>query len=173
MDMLTSETGSRMPPNSPATENQAMPLDGNCALAQSHLTILQGIIGRLATNSANAKTWCIALVSAILVVLADGKANQLIWIVPLPIVLLASIDAYYLGLERQFRSHYEGFVKKLGEGIATADDLLIQPPRSTPSLVLTATWKGFWSLGTCPFYFGLLAVAFAAGSALSWPAPLC
>jgi len=38
---------------------------------QSYLTILQDVIGRMASNSAGAKTWCIALVSAIIVVIAD------------------------------------------------------------------------------------------------------
>lgn len=37
---------------------------------QSHLTMLQGIIGRLAYNSASSKTWCVSLVSALVVVVA-------------------------------------------------------------------------------------------------------
>lgn len=51
---------------------------------QSYLNILQTIINRMATNSANCKTWCVTLVSAILVIIVDkGKADY-IWITLIP-----------------------------------------------------------------------------------------
>jgi len=46
----------------------------NPQVVQSHLTILQAVIQRMASNSASSKTWCVTLVSAILVIVADkGK----------------------------------------------------------------------------------------------------
>jgi len=38
---------------------------------QAHLGILQGVIERMASNSTSSKSWCITIVSAILVVVAD------------------------------------------------------------------------------------------------------
>ena len=70
---------------------------------QSYLTILQGVIGRMASNSAGAKTWCIALVSAIIVAVADKGEPRYVWIALVPVGLFFVLDAYYLGLERQFR----------------------------------------------------------------------
>src|ERR1700751_179576 len=41
-----------------------------------YLTILQSVIARMGTNSSNCKNWCVALVSAIVVVVADrGKPD--------------------------------------------------------------------------------------------------
>jgi carbon starvation protein CstA len=86
---------------------------------QSYLGILQGVITRMATNSANAKAWCVALVSAIVVIIADKGRPEYVWISCVPIVLFFALDAYYLGLERLFRDVYNGFVRKLHEGTAT------------------------------------------------------
>lgn len=46
----------------------------NSQAIQTHLEITQSVIQRMAVNSASCKTWCITLVSAILVIVADkGK----------------------------------------------------------------------------------------------------
>ena len=42
---------------------------------QTYLTLLQGIINRFAANSSNCKTWCVTLVSAIVVFSADKKLS--------------------------------------------------------------------------------------------------
>ena len=90
---------------------------------QSYLTILQTVIGHMATNSASCKTWCVTLVSAIIVIIAgQGKPNY-VWISVVPIALFMLLDAYYLSLERQFRSVYNDLVRKLRFGKATIDDV--------------------------------------------------
>lgn len=38
---------------------------------QAHVSMLQGIINRMANNSANCKTWTITIVAAMLVLLVD------------------------------------------------------------------------------------------------------
>lgn len=82
----------------------------------------------MATNSASSKAWCITLVSAVLVIVADkGKPNYA-FIALLPTLLFLALDAYYLGLERAFRSAYNDFVKKVHLGTATADDLYAVAP---------------------------------------------
>lgn len=45
---------------------------------QSYLGILQRVINRMAANSSACKTWCIALVSAIVVITAD-KGKPVYW----------------------------------------------------------------------------------------------
>jgi len=43
---------------------------------QAHLGIAQAVIQRMAANSASCKAWCITLVAAILVIVADkGKPS--------------------------------------------------------------------------------------------------
>ena len=74
--------------------------------AQAHMTMLQGIVQRMAANSASCKTWCITIVSAVVVAVADKGNANLLWIAALPIPAFFMLDVYYLGLERGFRESY-------------------------------------------------------------------
>ena len=42
-------------------------LNENCPAVQTHLTMMQGVIGRMAENSRSCKVWCVTLVAAVLV----------------------------------------------------------------------------------------------------------
>src|SRR5688572_18813742 len=124
---------------------------------QSYLTILQGVIGRMASNSAGAKTWCIALVSAIIVVVADKAEPGYVWIALVPVALFFLLDAYYLGLERQFRDHYNDFIGKLHEEKAKVEDVFIVTPGGGLSGTMRAALWACWSASVWPFYL-LLAL---------------
>ncbi len=123
---------------------------------QSYLTILQGVITRMASNSSSAKSWCIALVSAIVVVIADKGDPAYVWIALVPIVLFCFLDAYYLGLERLFRDGYNAFIRKLHAGSAAIEDVFIVVPGSAGT-VLRAAAAALLSLSIWPFY-GLLVL---------------
>ena len=59
-----------------ATEQTASPLSETSPSVHAHLSILQSVIQRMASNSTSCKTWFITVVSAILVIVADkGKPN--------------------------------------------------------------------------------------------------
>ena len=120
---------------------------------QGYLSILQGTISRMASNSASCKTWCITLVSAIVVLIADKGQPNYIWISVVPIVLFLLLDAYYLGLERQFREQYNAFIKKLHDHTATVEDVFILSPAGN---TFYTTACSVVSLSVWPFY-GLLA----------------
>ncbi len=123
---------------------------------QSYLTILQGVITRMASNSASAKSWCVALVSAIVVIIADKGNPAYVWIALVPIVLFCFLDAYYLGLERLFRDVYNGFIRKLHGGTATIEDVFIIAPGGIGAVLRSAA-AATLSLSVWPFY-GLLVV---------------
>ncbi len=129
-------------------------LDIDSPSVQSYLTILQGVITRMAANSASAKSWCVGLVSAIVVVIADKKNPSFVWIAMVPIVLFCFLDAYYLGLERLFREVYNRFIRKLHAGTATIEDVFILAP-GKPGTVLRCAGVACGSLSIWPFY-GLL-----------------
>lgn len=118
---------------------------------QCYLEILQGIIARMASNSANAKSWCVALVSAIIVIIADKCRPEYVWISCVPIILFFVLDAYYLGLERLFRGVYNEFVRKLQSGTATVDDVFVVTPGSGKS-ILRAAAQATASFAIWPFY---------------------
>lgn len=124
---------------------------------QSYLTILQSVISRMATNSSSCKTWCITLVSAIIVIIADkGKPNY-VWISVVPIGLFFLLDAYYLSIERQFRSLYNDFIRKLHFGTATVDDVFYLAPRTGVPHTSWAIVQASGSIAVWPFYL-LLAL---------------
>lgn len=90
---------------------------------QTHLTMIQGVIQRMASNSSGCKAWCITLVSAILVIVADKGEPDYVWIAVLPSVLFAALDVYYLALEKGFRTAYNTFIGKLHKGTLVEEDL--------------------------------------------------
>lgn len=124
---------------------------------QTYLTILQGVINRMAANSAACKTWAVGLVSAILVVASGKNEASLASVSLIPIVLFFFLDAYYLGLERLFRTNYNAFVTKLHAGEAAPADVFVVTPRVTKKDVFRNTLSATTSIAVWPFYL-LLAV---------------
>ena len=107
------------------------PLNETSPSVQTHLGILQSVIQRMATNSTSCKTWCITVVSAILVIVADKGNPKLAFLALVPTFLFLTLDAYYLALEKGFRASYADFVKKLHSGIAKAGDLYAITPKGS------------------------------------------
>jgi hypothetical protein len=106
-----------------ATEKTDSALSETSPSVQTHLGILQSVIQRMAGNSTSCKTWCITVVSAILVIVADKGKPNFAFIALVPTFLFLALDAYYLALEKGFRAAYAEFVKKLHAGVARAEDL--------------------------------------------------
>jgi len=124
---------------------------------QSYLNILQNIISRMAGNSVSCKTWCITLVSGILVVITDKAKPNYGWLALIPAVLFLFLDAYYLGQERAFRATYNDFVRKMHIGIAEPTDLFIVAPLKGFN-VIAATLQSTLSFAIYPFYLTLIVM---------------
>jgi hypothetical protein len=132
----------------------------NSQAVQSHLTIMQSVIQRMAANSTSAKTWCITLVSAILVIVADKQRPQYIWLSLVPAILFLGLDAYYLALERGFRGSYNAFIKKLHSSSLEVDDLFVVEPKGNLAKHFRLALR---SLSIWPFYgMILLVIVFAS-----------
>lgn len=97
---------------------------------QIHLSILQSVIQRMAENSSSAKTWCITLVSATLVLIVEKEKPSLFWVSAFPIVSFGALDIYYLSLEKRFRQTYEEFIGKLHKNELVSADLFEVTPAS-------------------------------------------
>ena len=55
-------------------------LSAESSAVQTHLTIMQGVIKRMAENSRYCKVWCVTLVSAVLVLVArTGDADHAVY----------------------------------------------------------------------------------------------
>jgi hypothetical protein len=106
----------------------------------------------MAANSASSKTWCIALVSAVLLVIADKGTPQLAWVAVIPICLFLVLDAYYLGLERRFRTLYNDFIKKLHDSSVVIEDVFITSPHRGGRATIATTFRAVASFSVWPFY---------------------
>ena len=127
----------------------------NLQAIQTHLGITQSVIQRMASNSSSCKAWCITLVSAILVMIADKGKPQYAVIAFIPTILFFILDAYYLTLERMFRKSYNSFVEKLHSGNITASDLYAMSPSGS---LAKDVFKSFLSFSIWPFYLTLLGM---------------
>lgn len=131
----------------------------NAQAVQTHLGILQGVIQRMASNSASAKTWCVTLVSAILVVGADKSRPGLVWLALIPTILFLGLDAYYLALEKGFRASYAKFIERLHrKTLQESDFYAIEPTGRFERLFLSS----LVSLSVWPFYVTLIGMTFIA-----------
>ncbi len=132
--------------------------DFNSPSVHSYLSILQSVIGRMATNSSSCKTWCITIVSAILVVVADKAEPLYVCIAVIPAVLFFGLDSYYLALERLFRDQYNAFIRKLHQNSAAIEDVFIVHPDGGTLSLLGATLCAAASVSVWPFYLVLFAM---------------
>lgn len=127
----------------------------------AHLSMIQAVIGRMATYSASVKTFCVTLVAAIIALTSSGKAEPWLPSLMLAIVLIfAVLDAYYLGLERAFREHYAGVVDR---DLALAGDLHI----SARTTAIAAIRSSILSVSVLGFFVPLAIILFIALSLAS------
>lgn len=126
--------------------------------AQAHLGILQNVIQRMASNSSASKTWCITIVSAILVIVADKGKPDFAWIAVLPTFLFMCLDSYYLALEKGFRESYKTFIRKLHEGSIAPEDLYSISPEGCQSKHQIDSLKSFSIWGFYAMLFILVAL---------------
>ncbi len=135
------------------------PLNEESASVQSHLQIMQGVIQRMASNSTSCKAWCITIVSAILVLIADKNKPELAWLALFPSFLFLALDAYYLALEKAFRASYNEFIKKLHSNSLFSDDLYSIMPKGNMTEHQIESLKSFSVWG---FYAALIILVVMA-----------
>ena len=134
-------------------------LDADSPAVQTHLNIMQDVIRRMAENSRSCKVWCITLVSATLVLVAQTGNPQNALLAIVPAVLFLALDTYYLALERDFRSAYDAFVQRLHRGeLVPADLYVVKPSGTIPPLFL----RCLLSFSIWPFYLMVAALVLLA-----------
>ena len=125
----------------------------------AHLANMQSVIQRMASNSSSSKAWCITLVSALLVIVADKGKSNYAWLAVIPTVLFLVVDAYYLALEKGLRDAYNAFIDKPHREDLQPSDLYAVAPSGpltkqfVRSLISFAVW---------PFYLTLLVMIYLA-----------
>ncbi len=136
-------------------DKQLLDIDPESASIQTHLGIIQNVIQRMSANSSSCKAWCVSLVAAILVIVADKNKPEYAWIALLPTIVFASLDAYYLALEKAFRSSYNNFIAKIHKKQLTEEDLYSVVPLGNMTKLQVEALKSFSIWG---FYLSLIAL---------------
>ena len=132
---------------------KAQPLNAESPAVQAHLTIVQGVINRMAVSSRFCKVWCVTLISATLVLVARAGQPDYALIALVPAALLFLLDSYYLAQERAFRDSYSEFVTTLHEGNLNSYSLYNVAPSGSISRHFLACWLSFsvWSFYAMAF----------------------
>ena len=102
---------------------EQQPLNADSPAVQAHLTMMQGVINRMAENSRSCKVWCVTLVAAVLVLVARTGEPQHALLALVPTLLFLFLDSYYLALERAFIRSQNTLVKKLHQGELQSTDV--------------------------------------------------
>jgi hypothetical protein len=124
---------------------------------QCHLSFIQQIIQRMSINCASSKTYCITIVSAILLVIADKGKLGYIYIAFIPIIIFLLLDSYYLALEKGFRNSYNIFINNIHNDEVSHKDLFVLKPSGN---ILTLFGRALISFSVWPFYLAMLLVLF-------------
>lgn len=138
-------------------EHPQIDVSPESASVQTHLAIIQNVIQRMASNSASCKTWCVTLVSAILVIVADKEKPDYAYVAFLPTIIFTALDVYYLALEKEFRSAYNDFISKLHKKTLCETDLYSVSPKGNMSKLY---WESFKSFSIWGFYASLGGLVF-------------
>jgi hypothetical protein len=131
------------------TASPLVPAESPAIMA--HLKMLQAVIMRLAGNSAQCKTWCVAIVSALFGLAGATKSGRMATAAIIPIIVFGFVDAAYLANEMAYRDLYNRIVAKIRSGsygLADFGDL------SAPADAGHFMWAlSSWSVW--PVYLGL------------------
>ena len=129
---------------------------------QNHISMLQGIINRMAGNSSNCKNLTITIVAAVLVLLVDkNPKTPNAWICLIPIGLFYLLDCYYLGIERLCISSQNNFLKKVHTNSDYMESLYKVEELKGGCSQICSTFKAMASVSTTPFYLIVAIVVLA------------
>lgn len=126
---------------------------------RQYFQMMQGNIERMATNSANCKTWMVAFVTAFMA-LGSSIAEAKYWLTLgiVPILLFWYLDTFYLHLERGMRNRERDFLNKCIAGdteeykkaLFNFKPLMVKEDDKENGFV--ATNDRWFSPSTAPFY---------------------
>src|ERR1700676_1584858 len=130
------------------------PADNPAVIA--HVNLLQGIVSRLAANSASSKTWCLTLVAALVSLTGATHSPGIVTFSLVPIVIFGFMDMMYLAQEKAYRALHARIVKKIRDGsYALGDAYEAKAPTGWNHIGSSlVSWSIF------PVYGGLILIYF-------------
>jgi hypothetical protein len=105
----------------------------------AHLSLIQGVINRLANNSFLLKGWTVSLVAGLSALAAADSNGSFAWIAVFAVTVFALLDAYYLALERAYRALYKSAAARSGSDWNLSVDA-IRPVAVFDALTSVSIW---------------------------------
>jgi len=134
------------------TTTTVLPADNAAVIA--HINLLQGIINRLANNSASCKTWCLTLVGAFVSLAGATHTPGIIHFAAVVVIIFGFVDSMYLTQERAYRQLYGRITTKIRTNKYQSQDFFeASAPLKISSIFSTVT---SWSI--FPIYLGLIGI---------------
>lgn len=138
---------------------------------QGHINMMQGMINRMASNSANCKLWCITILAALFGLFYDNKFSHLEYCYFI-VALFYFLDCFYLGIERTFVKEQNAYIRSINDNeiakmakqtylpytIKASDECPFWIVDKVVFLAkqLWRTVKALFSFSTTPFYGSIL-----------------
>ena len=125
---------------------------------ETHLGYIQATITRMGQNAFQAKTWCVTIITALLIFLLEKASDYskftTIYIAIGVVVLFCALDTYYLYLERGYRKLY-----KIAAGLVPESENLLDYDMQIPEIGrgIVEYARAFLSVSTGLFY-GLINI---------------
>lgn len=138
-------------PNDPRT-SPLWPADNPAVTA--HVSLLQGVINRLANNSASCKTWCLTLVGALVSLAGATRVQGIITFALVPVVIFGFMDVMYLAQEKAYRDLYNNVATAIRGGTYA----LRNAYEARAQLKFGHIRKALVSWSIYPVYLGLITV---------------
>lgn len=140
------------------------------AATVAHMNLLQGIIDRLANNSASCKTWCLAMVAAVLSLAGSAHNAAIVAIALVPVVVFGFIDTMYLAHETAYRDLYNHMAARIRSGHYDRADAFNADASTSFFEFCLLFIRALFSWAVLPIYGGLIAAYFIARytGALVW-----
>ena len=127
---------------------------------QGFISLLDSIINRMASNSANAKNWLMTIIAAATAIQWNQNSlHRILWLL-VPTVLFFLTDLYYLGMERRFKRIQKRFIKKVRDG-KCIHGIIYHIPPTTKGEQLCNMFNAWDSLSILPFYLIVIIVIIA------------
>lgn len=117
-----------------------------------YLQFLQNNISRMNSNSTQVKSWCMAIVAALLAIFAETKNCLFLLICFIPVILFCILDAQYLQQEHKFVGMYNDYIERK----ENRPDVYAMPMKSYAK-GLKGFFKALFSWSVFPIY-GFLVV---------------
>jgi hypothetical protein len=124
----------------------------------AHVNLLQGIINRLAGNSASCKTWCLTLVGALFSLAGAAHVPGIITFALVPVVIFGFMDTMYLAQEKAYRDLYACIVSAIRGGAYAP----VNAYEARAPLKWRLVGEAFASWSIWPVYLGLIAAYLVA-----------